>query len=573
MAYVSMKTSTVGVNMFTEEDWIFFRDDPYQGQSATSFSWLTENGHDMQVNGLGFGLDPVNPATGLIQELELDFGNNGFSTPDVTITGLSVGLPAVTGANASDFFDVVFADGDFFHGSEHKDYLRGMAGDDSLYGGGGDDILYGGEGDDTLRGGEGINTLSGGDGDDVLEEGGTDLMLGGSGDDIIVLKNATVDLDRWYGGAGIDTFDASQGHNNRWRIDLARSLVEDDLDGDYEILVGFENVIGSRGADKIHGDLFDNVLAGGEGRDNIYGAGGDDTLIGGADQDFLYGGEGDDVFHVFADQTSESDRDSYDGDGGYDTIILFGADGAQSYDMAGLSGGPRDIEEIRFGANLNSDKTLKLQSADLGFGAKAETVEMLIKGVDAANAKEAIEIRMDYDTFLDLTGLTFEAWGAQGEKIFVKGSQYQDIIDGSNRADEIRGGDGFDQIDGGGGKDLLRGGRLGDELSGGGGADKVYGDKGDDIINGGRGKDVIVGGQDDDLFVFRRGDGVDTIKDFTAGEDKIYISSDDVSSFEDMTIRDKGDYAVAVYGSGDKIKLIGVEAASLIESDFQFATA
>lgn len=55
-------------------------------------------------------------------------------------------------------------------------------------------------------------------------------------------------------------------------------------------------------------------------------------------------------------------------------------------------------------------------------------------------------------------------------------------------------------------------------LLGTGGADSMFGRQGDDTITGGAGDDVLRGGAHSDRFVFRAGDGDDTIVDFTAGD-------------------------------------------------------
>ncbi|MCP5361747.1 MAG: hypothetical protein H6908_03790 [Hyphomicrobiales bacterium] len=140
----------------------------------------------------------------------------------------------------------------------------------------------------------------------------------------------------------------------------------------------------------------------------------------------------------------------------------------------------------------------------------------------------------------------------------LQGNQGIDYIDGGAGNDELRGGKdadsvygglgddwlngniGADFVSGGGGNDTLRGGQNSDSLDGGDGNDLIYGDKGDDTLTGWNGEDT---------FVFRVGDGNNTITDFQLGIDRLQlqgVTSSDVSistydsgglvEFSDVTI-------------------------------------
>lgn len=73
-----------------------------------------------------------------------------------------------------------------------------------------------------------------------------------------------------------------------------------------------------------------------------------------------------------------------------------------------------------------------------------------------------------------------------------------------------------DTIYGGDGDDLIYGNGGNDKLYGDAGNDIIWGGSGDDIIWGGSGNDTFWGGADKDTFVLVRGQGVDTIMDFTS---------------------------------------------------------
>lgn len=119
--------------------------------------------------------------------------------------------------------------------------------------------ITGGSGNDTIIGGNLNDRLNGGSGDDLLIGNlGNDTLTGGFGTDTISYQTAsgpvTVNLTtmKTSGAAGVDT------------------------------LATIENVIGSRFADTITGDLFNNLLNGGDsilGNDTIIGGGGVDSII------------------------------------------------------------------------------------------------------------------------------------------------------------------------------------------------------------------------------------------------------------------------------------------------------
>ena len=156
---------------------------------------------------------------------------------------------------------------DRFIGTAAANHFRGQGGGDYFNGRGGNDLLDGGN-----------------DGDILYGEGGNDTIIGGAGQDY---------LD---GGAGIDTV-VYAGSSAAVRIDLADGSARGgDADGPaqivgrgtvirHDILVGFENAVGSYFDDHITGDNRANALSGGAGDDTLSGGGGTDTLNGAAGRD------------------------------------------------------------------------------------------------------------------------------------------------------------------------------------------------------------------------------------------------------------------------------------------------
>ena len=62
-------------------------------------------------------------------------------------------------------------------------------------------------------------------------------------------------------------------------------------------MVNFENLIGTRLADTLRGDVNANAIDAKDGADAVYGMGGNDTLSGGAGNDVMDGGDGADTIY------------------------------------------------------------------------------------------------------------------------------------------------------------------------------------------------------------------------------------------------------------------------------------
>ena len=168
---------------------------------------------------------------------------------------------SATGQGTDQFYEV-----ENLVGSNYADKLDGDAGNNVLNGGGGSDLLFGQDGKDTLIGGAGNDTLGGNGGNDSLS-----------------------------GGTGADT--AHYGANTTGvTVNLTTGIATGD---GTDTLASIENVFGSRGPDKLTGNLLANelrgngandVLVGLNGADKLYGAGGMDTLTGGVGTDLCDGG-------------------------------------------------------------------------------------------------------------------------------------------------------------------------------------------------------------------------------------------------------------------------------------------
>tara|TARA_R110002096_G_scaffold280294_1_gene474426 strand:- start:807 stop:6806 length:6000 start_codon:yes stop_codon:yes gene_type:complete len=227
-------------------------------------------------------------------------------------------------------------------GTSETDQIIGNGGNDYLNGGDGNDQLSGGDGADRLVGGEGADSLSGGAGNDTLYVDAQDTKIDGGegtdsvrvqGEDGVKVDMTDASIERAYGGAGDDSFDAS-----------------DSTDAVYEYGYGGDDTLtGGDGNDYLNGGDGNDQLSGGDGADRLVGGEGDDVLNGGAGNDALYGGDGSDHLEFMANMGNDT-ADGGAGGGWMDTLELNGLDG---------SSGPGD------GWTLTLDQGSTIESSEM----------------------------------------------------------------------------------------------------------------------------------------------------------------------------------------------------------------
>jgi serralysin len=98
---------------------------------------------------------------------------------------------------------------------------------------------------------------------------------------------------------------------------------------------------------------------------------------------------------------------------------------------------------------------------------------------------------------------------------------------------------------------------------GGAGADTIIGNAVVNHLTGGRGADTLTGGAGADVFVFRAGDGRDTITDFQAGADHLQVSG-----YSTYTVAQSGADTLVTFSAGDTILLKGVQASTVTAASF-----
>ena len=242
----------------------------------------------------------------------------------------------------------------------------------------------------------------------------------------------------------------------------------------------------------VKGNAKGNVLKGAAGNDKLYGYAGNDKLYGYAGNDYLDGGKGNDVLY---------------GGAGNDTYVYRDGDGVDT--VSGYEAG-KDVLHIAKGA-LKS-VTVASNKKDLIFNVGKGRVTlkgMAGKTITLKNAsggiytmtKTALTAKKGFAGVMDAAAHLSTITTVNASAATKAATLY-----GNGRANTITGGVGNDKLYGRAGNDVLKGG------------------KGSDYLDGGTGNDKLYGGVGNDVFVYRDGDGVDTVYDFEAGRDALYIA-------------------------------------------------
>lgn len=156
----------------------------------------------------------------------------------------------------------------------------------------------------------------------------------------------------------------------------------------------------------------------------------------------------------------------------------------------------------------------------------------------------------------------------------LQGSDRADRLVGSNAADDLDGNGGNDKLFGIGGDDFLFGyrgndllvGDAGDDLlSGGEGNDILRGGKGDDYLSGGKGNNTIFCGSGRDAIALTTGRGFDRVRDFSNGQDKLFLP--EKLKFGSLTITQTGKDTTIRSGSDPLATLVGIRANQITAAD------
>lgn len=135
---------------------------------------------------------------------------------------------------------------------------------------------------------------------------------------------------------------------------------------------------------------------------------------------------------------------------------------------------------------------------------------------------------------------------------YAYGNNLNNVIIGSSADNEIRGYGGSDYLYGGAGNDTL------------------YGGAGDDTLVGGAGDDFLSGSTGNDTFLFNKGDGIDTVREY-AGEQDVVKLGDQVNKTNIAIYKDTNNNLIIDYGENagvDQITVLnqfGSDKSKLVE--------
>jgi Ca2+-binding RTX toxin-like protein len=430
-----------------------------------------------------------------------------------------------------------------FIGTSNNDTMNGTIFPDIIEGLGGNDSLSGNNGNDILRGGDGADRLFGDAGNDTLEGGrGNDSFVGSLGDDIYVFNpgdgsdtiaggsvSNNTGVDKIVFGAGIGSADIVFSISGTdFLIKRAGStdqiLLQKFNDTYYRSPVQFLEFSDGSQIHLTNGVFFPGTA----GNDTINGTIYSDTFQGAGGNDSLTGAQGDDVFLFNRGDGQDSifGVNSYSQTYGLDKIIL--GEGIVREDFEFVGNGDHLIIKIKG----SSDQVTLFGF----FSSNSLSYTYPVKKVEFSDG-----------SLLDLT-----------KGLSVVGTGVSDTIQGTGFADIVDGLTGNDSLVGNSGDDLMKGGA------------------GNDTLQGGLGNDWLTGDIGNDVYVFKGGDGQDTI---TSGDSAVGLGTDTVVfgsgiAKEDVILtRLEGDLVVSLKNSADQITLqnynliLGSQVKSLTFAD------
>ncbi|MEH2082551.1 MAG: calcium-binding protein [Nostoc sp.] len=552
------------------------------------------NGNDLLFGGSSgndptYGNDTIFGGEGN-DELSVDYSTsdnilNGGAGSDRLSASSSKGNNLLSGGDGNDSLDISgyfdFLQSKYTNPTSGNNTLNGGAGDDSLSADGstGNNLLAGGDGNDSLNAyaASGNNTLNGGTGNDELntDSTGNNLLSGGDGNDSFSftspstasssLVTQTVDGGIGKDSLSINYYNTTQGITSTFN---ATTNVGSITSGTNRI--NYKNIEQL----SIRTTAYDDNIVGTSGNDTIGGVngingddGGNDTIDGGSGDDYLSFGNGatqgiTSTFNAttnIGSITSGTNRVSYKNierlnisNTAYNDLIV----GSNGNDTIGGVNGVNGVDGGNDTIDGGSGEDL------LSFGSYYAT-EVITSTFNATNNTGTITSGTNQVNYKNI------------ERLNIFGTDYDDLIVGSNGNDTINGAGGNNTILGGAGKDYLSANASNDLnlnvnnlLSGDDGNDSLdvsgfYDDYrgnfsliailGKNTLNGGAGDDNLVTNYSSGNNLLSGGDGNDTLT--AAGSASLYslYKVYTVSGNNTLNGGAGNDRLIVDYSSGDNL--------------------
>ncbi|WP_349628829.1 VCBS domain-containing protein [Bradyrhizobium sp. AUGA SZCCT0177] len=502
--------------------------------SSTAFDTgnlvITFNGQQVSYANFFVGTNNINISFSNATFVGYQFGSGNYLVSQDEADPMlgTAGNDIIAGVTESDLMDggdgndILFGNGatiagtfDNLSGGNGNDLLISANANDQLNGGNDDDVLIGAGGADTLTGGAGNDTYVYGStaeaaaGENIVEavSGGTDTIRTTATADLSALTvNGAADLQGasslgveqiLIAGGSIATFTGAQLTGNTIVINESTAGTTNLV---INVASGATNTFANLTfAAFAGGDAFDDgadaiTINGAGGAENITGTSLADNISGGAGADTLTGGAGNDTYSYASTGEAAAGENIVEAiNGGTDTIRT-----TATADLSALTvNGSADLQGA--GASQGIEQILIASGTTATFSGAQLNGNTIAVNESAAGTTNLV-INVASGATNSFANLTFAA--------FTGGDAFDDGVDTIT-------------INGAGGSENITGTNFADAIIGGGGADTINGGGGGDLIAGGTGNDNLTGGAGDDQFRLRTDGNLDTITDYTDGNDKI----------------------------------------------------
>ena len=209
------------------------------------------------------------------------------------------------------------------------------------------------------------------------------------------------------------------------------------------------------------------------------------------------------------------------------------------------------LDESFDAQSFNAQIKQMLSSDDNNQSAIAIISLIVLKEVNALDENLIKELYTDTSTLSKFINNPYRDFLVKA----IIGTESNEYLYGSQNDDIILGRGGDDYTYGFGGNDILIGGE---------GNDTLYGEDGDDILVGGSGDDYLSGDSGKDTYIFNKGDGKDTIYDYSYSDEEVNtivfgegINKDNVEFLKDNVefLVDGSDLVIKLKDTGDSLRI------------------